>query len=49
MAFGLTGTVSSKTVMGGEPVAVKSCRSFGKDLKLEKGLDATGFRAAIFS
>lgn len=42
VTFGLTRTASSRTVMGGEPVAVKSCRSFWEDMKLEleKGLDA---------
>lgn len=49
VAFGLIRSISSKAVMAGELVAVKSCRSFGKDLKLEEGLDATGFRATIFS
>jgi hypothetical protein len=49
VAFGLIRTISSKALIAGGPVAVKSCRSFGKDLKLEEGLDATGFRAEIFS
>lgn len=40
VTFGLIRTASSRTVMGGEPVAVKSCRSFWEDMKLEKGLDA---------
>jgi hypothetical protein len=36
-------------VIVGEQVALKSCRTFGKGLNLEKGLEATGFRTTTFS
>ena len=49
VAFGrLIIIASSGEILRGEPVAVKSFRSFEKDLELEKGLEATGFTAAIF-
>lgn len=49
VAFGLISSVSCGKVIVGEQVALKSCRNFGKGQKLEKGLEATGFRTATFS
>lgn len=50
VTFGrLTITVSPGEVICAEPVAVKSFKSFEKEVKLEKGLEATGFTGVIFS
>ena len=49
VAFGLISSVSSGMVIVGEQLALKSCRTFGKGLNLEKGLEATGFRTTTFS
>ena len=50
VTFGrLTITVSPGEVIFAEPVAVKSFKSFEKEVKLEKGLEATGFTGVIFS
>jgi hypothetical protein len=49
VALGLIRFASSRSVIGSKSVAVKSCRRLEKDLKVEEGLEAKGFRAVIFS